>query len=147
MRDQSVHATKGMPRRRDTSWAELTTQESMGTVYGSFAVGDEDDVSAPRVFRGVFPPGCRLEPHSHACDYAEIILEGSQKVGRRWYRQGDVRIVRARTVYGPLIAGPQGATVMVVFRNADYRARPAGRSDVWGDHREPVAADREATVD
>jgi hypothetical protein len=145
MRDGTEPATATRARRRDTSWTELTTQESMGTVYGSFAIGDDDDPSAPRVFRGVFPPGCRLEAHSHVCDYAEIILEGSQKVGRRWYRQGDVRIVRAGTVYGPLVAGPDGATVMVVFRNGDYRARPARSANVWGDGRAPVPPADEPT--
>ena len=103
-----------------TSWKELGFVEYGGGVTGArFVIGDDDDESAPVVMRGSFPPGAVVAPHSHPCDYAEILLEGSQQVTRQWHYPGDIRIVKAGTVYGPLVAGPEGVTVLVIFRSGD----------------------------
>ena len=104
-----------------TSWEELGFIEYPSGAKGNrFVIGDADDDSAPLVLRGIFPPGAVVSPHSHPCDYAEIILEGSQQVTRRWHHAGDIRIVKAGTVYGPLVAGPEGATVLVIFRTQNW---------------------------
>jgi hypothetical protein len=108
-----------MRAQKHTSWDELeTTINDLGQTGGSFVLGDIDDETAPRIGRYYFPPSVRVAPHLHDVDYAEIILEGAQRIGGRWYRAGDIRIVRAGTVYGPLIAGPDGVTVTIVFRSA-----------------------------
>ena len=52
--------------------------------------------------------GTYVAPHTHACDYTEIVLEGSEEVTRKWRSAGDITIVKGGTVYGPLIAGPEG---------------------------------------
>ncbi len=102
---------------RDTSWEAIEAESPLdGVTLRSFTVGSKDgDPDRPRVVRATFPPGHRVDPHSHVCDYAEIILQGTQQVTRRWYGPGDIRIVQAGTVYGPLIAGPDGCTVLLVF--------------------------------
>jgi hypothetical protein len=105
-------------RSRSTSWSEIareTPPRTDGIVATSFVVGDANDVEAPLVMRVYFPPGCRIEAHTHECDYAEVILDGSQQVGRTWHRAGDVRVAKAGMFYGPLVAGPEGATVLVIF--------------------------------
>ena len=117
-----------MPAQRrkfqNTSWEELGFQEYPSGAKGSrFTIGEDDDETAPIVMRGVFPPGAVVAPHSHPCDYAELILEGSQQVTRRWHQAGDIRIVKAGTVYGPLIAGPEGATVLVIFRSGNWHTQ------------------------
>ena len=101
---------------------DLWEERPGGIRKAIFTVGDEGDLSAPMVVKVVFPPNTTVSAHTHESDYAEIVLEGSQVVGRRHYVAGDVRIVRGGTVYGPLAAGPDGATVLIVFRD--------GRKDV-----------------
>lgn len=111
-----------------TSWSELEKpMHDLGVLGALFTIGDADDDSATRVGRYYFPPGVRVAPHTHDADYAEIILEGTQQVTRRWHRAGDIRIVKAGTAYGPLIAGPEGVTVLVIFRRKQSGAVPARR--------------------
>lgn len=121
--------TTGELRRRrqwDTSWAELMeAQADVPTATGPqekarFAIGPEDDADAPVVHRVRFAPHHRVEPHTHPTDYAEILLEGTQQIGRTWYGPGDIRVVRANTPYGPLVAGPEGCTVLIIFRTGDW---------------------------
>lgn len=112
----------------DTSWDELGWMEFEGGIRSSrFVLGDPDDPDAPLVFNSYFPPGCRVEAHRHRCDYAEIILEGTQEVSRKWHKAGDVRYVVGDRGYGPLIAGPEGVHVIVIFRKQDYEAVFGGR--------------------
>lgn len=105
---------------RDTSWSELGYWESDDLVTKAwFTVGDEGE-NAPNVMKVHFPAGHRVAPHLHNVAYAEIILEGSQRVGRRWYGPGDIRVVGADTAYGPLESGPDGVTVLIVFDGDDW---------------------------
>jgi len=135
-------ATRGSPSEPDpppptrrhfhhaTSWEELGfTRMANGVRFSHFTV-DEDRAAttAPVVFYAEFEPGSVTLPHSHDCDYAEIILEGRQQVTRRWYEAGHIRIVSAGTVYGPLVAGPEGCKVLVVFKDSRWVGRPADPS-------------------
>jgi hypothetical protein len=117
-------APTGRPFFRDTSWDDLGWTEYEGGVRtSSFILGDPNDPDAPVVFKTYFPPGCRVNAHHHTTDYAEIILEGSQQVTGKWHTAGDVRVVHGGIGYGPLIAGPEGVHVVVIFRNQDWPAR------------------------
>ena len=109
---------------KDTNWEELGWQEyDNGARVASFILGDPDDPDAPVIFTGVYPPGSRTAAHHHVNDYAEILLEGSQQITNKWRHAGDVRIVKAGTGYGPLIAGPEGCRTLVIFRNQDWMSR------------------------
>ena len=88
-----------------------------------------DDPSAPTVFKVYYPPGCKVEAHTHECDYSEIVLEGSQKVGNEWLHPGDIRVGMANRGYGPLVAGDEGATVLVIFADGQWPADTIGRND------------------
>ena len=125
-----------MPKREiDTSWDELGFLDlPNGSRTSRFVVGDPDDPEAPVVFRVEFPPNCEVAAHMHDCDYAEIVLEGTQQVTRRWHKPGDVRIAKANTAYGPLVAGPEGCTVLVVFANGSWPARMLAKGDATGLH-------------
>lgn len=113
--------------KESTSWDALGFQElPNGAKVTTFRIGEPGDPNAPTVFRTYFPPGCTVAPHTHECDYCEIILEGTQEVTRRWYKEGDIRIAKGGTMYGPLVAGPEGVTVLVIF--ADGRWAPTGPS-------------------
>ncbi|MGI9622344.1 MAG: hypothetical protein ACR2PK_05855 [Acidimicrobiales bacterium] len=113
-----------------TSWDEIGAielpTEAVATMY---KIGQPDNEESPTVFKMWFPPGCTIEAHTHACDYSEIVLEGSQMVGRTWLHPGDIRVGLANRGYGPLVAGPEGASVLVIFANGKWPGIPLGKND------------------
>lgn len=100
-----------------------------GIVTSMYHVGDPGDDSSPTVFKVTFPPDSFVEAHTHDCDYTEIILEGRQKVGATWHEAGDIRIGLANRGYGPLVTGPEGATVLFMFKNGHWPAIALGNND------------------
>lgn len=72
-----------------------------------------------------WPPNSRVEPHSHASDYCELILEGTQRVGPDWFKAGDLRIATAGQIYGPLESGDEGCTIAVIFNGPGWLPIPA----------------------
>lgn len=113
-----------------TSWEEIGSFSipANSVSVSQYRIGNQDEAS-PTVFRAIFPPGSRVEAHTHACDYSEIILQGSQKVGGKWLHEGDIRIGLAHKAYGPLIAGPDGVTVLLIFANGLWPAIPVGAGE------------------
>ncbi len=112
-----------------------------GIVTSMYKVGDPADESSPTVFKVYYPPECYVEAHTHDCNYTEIVLEGTQRVGATWHKAGDVRVGLANRGYGPLVAGPEGATVLFMFQDGRWPALTIGnndgstlRSDVIADH-------------
>jgi hypothetical protein len=106
----------------DTSWQKLGVRTLPNGIQNSIfnLCGPGDEAGAPVIFHTTFPPNTRIDAHTHRCDYAEIVLAGSQCVTRKWFHPGDVRIVKAGTAYGPLVTGPEGATVLIIFRTGDW---------------------------
>ena len=92
-----------------------------GIQMGWLQIGPEGS-DAPVIGYSKWPPGRTVPPHTHSSDYVEIILEGSQRIGKTWHKAGDVRMVKAGTGYGPLTAGPEGVTFLVVFATGDHYA-------------------------
>ncbi len=114
-----------------TSWDELpqVTMDETGIETTSYRIGSPNNDRAPTVFKVYFPPDCRVEAHTHSCDYSEIILEGSQRVSGKWLHKGDIRVGLANKGYGPLIAGPEGALVLVIFADGNWPAISIGAGD------------------
>ncbi len=111
-------------------WDDLDSVTlSTGVVSSMYRVGLTSTDDAPTVFKVYFPPGCTVEAHTHDCDYTEILLEGSQKVGNQWFHAGDVRVGLANRGYGPLVAGPDGVTVLFVFKDGRWPALTIGNND------------------
>lgn len=112
------------------SWDELDKVElPTGVETQMFRVGNPEEASSPTVFKVFFPPDVFVEAHTHDCDYTEIIVEGSQKVGATWHKAGDIRVGLANRGYGPLVAGPQGATVLFMFKDGQWPAITIGNND------------------
>lgn len=112
------------------SWEELDeTTLPTGAKTRMYKVGDPTSAMAPTVFKVFFPPNCTVEAHTHDCDYTEILLEGTQRVGAQWHKAGDIRVGLANRGYGPLVAGPEGCTVMFVFADGRWPALTLGRND------------------
>lgn len=97
-----------------------------GRRIAHIVIGEETDPSAPHMFWAKEPPGLINRPHAHATDYCEIIIEGTQRVGKKWYRPGEARLVKAGTGYGPLEAGPEGCTKIVIFATSAFEAIEKG---------------------
>jgi anti-sigma factor ChrR (cupin superfamily) len=97
--------------------ADVAQHRPNGIHISPIKVGDA--AGAPRVVFAKWEPGVTVAPHTHNCDYCEIILEGRQKVGKTWFGVGDVRLVKAGTGYGPLMAGAEGCTLIIVFASDD----------------------------
>jgi hypothetical protein len=110
------------------NWEDLDAIElPNGIVTRTFRMTADED--APTIFNVYYPPGCKVDAHTHDCDYTEIILEGSQKVGATWHYAGDVRIGLANRGYGPLVAGDDGARVLFMFKDGRWPAIALGKTD------------------
>jgi hypothetical protein len=96
-------------------------------------VGDEEDEQATHVFMSDLPANTEIAtPHTHACDYLEIVLEGSIRVGKTWYKANEARVVKAHTGYGPLVTGPDGCKQIIIFSNANWVPIPLGSAAEHG---------------
>lgn len=91
--------------------------EAPGIHYARFAL-EEGNAAAPMVIVSRFEPGEVVGAHTHDTNYFEYVIEGEQTVGKVAFRKGDVRLVKAGTGYGPIVIGPQGCTVLIVFQEA-----------------------------
>ena len=99
---------------KDIAWG---LGSSPGVSYARFLM-DEDDGSSPLVILTKFSPGEVVDPHTHGTNYFEYVVEGEQTVGKTRFGPGDVRFAKAGTGYGPIVIGPQGCTVVIVFQEA-----------------------------
>lgn len=138
---KSVFQTGNRRMRPQTSssWDDLGwTPGQGGARVSKVTVGRQEDRDAPVIVMAEFPPHAEVAPHSHPADYVEVILSGSQQVTGKWHHAGDVRIVKAGTGYGPLIAGPDGAVVAIVFSSGDMAPNWLSKDSV------PSDADAEA---
>ena len=92
---------------------------------GRFAVfplgeGDHD----PLVVVVEYAADTEIGVHAHASDYSSMVVSGRVEVTRRHEEVGSIRHVRAGTAYGPLVIGPEGATVVEVFADRTTFSAP-----------------------
>ena len=115
----------------NTSWDKIGWLElPNGSRLTRMSMGEPGDDNAPVIVMAEFPPNCQVAAHTHNTDYVEILLEGTQKVGAKWHKAGDIRSAKAGTGYGPLLSGPEGCRALVVFRTGNW---PAVMIDRAGD--------------
>lgn len=99
---------------RDIDWVA----SGDGVKFAQFLLDPAEPEDSPAIILAEFAPGEEVYPHTHACNYLEYIVKGSQMVGKVNFEAGDVRWAAARTGYGPIKVGPDGCTVMIVFQTA-----------------------------
>jgi anti-sigma factor ChrR (cupin superfamily) len=87
-----------------------------GIQYARFRM-DEANPSSPTMILSKFEPGVRVPAHTHDTSYFEYIIEGEQAVGKQTFAKGDIRLVKGGTGYGPIVVGPNGCTVLIVFED------------------------------
>ncbi len=90
----------------------------MGTISGTLRAGISPNQSisdAPGILGVNQPPGFTADMHSHSTDTVYFFTEGETSMpGEGTYRAGDMRIVKADTVYGPETTGPQGVRFILI---------------------------------
>ena len=97
--------------------------------YARFTLGVDERGAATTMLVVKYAPGCRVETHYHGADYCSIVVEGSIEVTRHTHEVGSMRFVNAGTAYGPLVAGPEGCTVVDIF--ATGVAEPTRTAMTW----------------
>ena len=100
---------------QDIAWSQGT---GPGVQFARFLLDEDSPAASPMVILSKFAPGEVVDPHTHACNYFEYVIEGSQMVGKTNFTAGDVRWARAGAGYGPIVVGAQGCTVLIVFQEA-----------------------------
>jgi hypothetical protein len=69
---------------------------------------------APGILGVNQPPGFTADVHSHSTDMVYLFSQGEMSMpGEGTYRAGDMRIVKANTVYGPETTGPNGVKFLL----------------------------------
>ena len=68
------------------------------------------------------PGDTESPPHSHDSDAITVVLEGSIRVGKKWYGPGSIRVQDKGSIYGPSFTGPEGVKAIVFL--ADRRGLP-----------------------
>jgi hypothetical protein len=97
-------------------------------------LGDPVDPNRPLLMFVRYAPGIVVKPHSHGSDYSSMVLQGEVKITGRSHAVGSIRLVSAGTVYGPLVAGPEGTTLLDIFSRRD------GALPIWA---KPSLEDRD----
>jgi len=94
-----------------------------GVYFKLFRIGEGESEEQAGMLVVEIPPHFEIPEHHHRVWHQEIILAGEAEVGGDVLRPGDMRIVPAGAVYGPVIAGPAGCRLVEIFERS-------GRADV-----------------
>lgn len=113
---ETAHGAKP-PRTgfKSVSWREpgaWTRQDSLQYVMERIG---QDPENGTGVLVVRYDPNCVIGVHYHKCDYCSVVVEGSIEISHVRHAVGSMRFVKAGTVYGPLIAGPDGCTMIDIF--------------------------------
>jgi quercetin dioxygenase-like cupin family protein len=120
----------------NTTWEELEFLDTMLGNAALFDIGDPENERRPAVVMVDYAPGAQVPPHHHGCDYLSYVIAGSIEVTRVTHGPGSIRVVRAGTAYGPLLAGPEGARVLEVFADrSNLMATFLGDSELAQEYR------------
>ena len=61
-----------------------------------------------------YDPNLIVERHAHQADQVIFVLDGEMTVGDRFCPKGTAIILETGAVFGPLVAGPEGAELLEV---------------------------------
>lgn len=96
-------------------WDGLDFQDFVGSKMAVIDIDGGGTATSDAVVLAIeYAPDFEILPHHHFCGHVEMILEGSLRVGDRWERAGDIRIIPANVSYA-LKAGPEGAKGLEFF--------------------------------
>jgi hypothetical protein len=113
----------------DDSGAVAWTDLPFNIQMRLFGLGEPDDPAAPTFVITRLPANGVLPPHHHESTFVDVVVQGSVKVGDKWYHPGDVRCLAWGVDYGPSEAGPEGVTLLEFY--ADGRGRRGIHDPAW----------------
>ena len=89
---------------------------------GSGAVFLTDAPDGPLAMFITLPGNIVAPAHSHSTDTITVVIEGSLRVGKKWFGPGSFRIQERNSIYGPSLTGPDGLKCIVFM--ADRNGLP-----------------------
>jgi hypothetical protein len=104
------------------NFEEVNYQTRPGFKRVVMLLGDENDPNTPRAIWAQDPPGVVWDRQACPCDLVVVYLQGGQTIDGTWYGAGEARLQKGGTIYGPIESGPEGSTVLLVFKNDNYHA-------------------------
>jgi hypothetical protein len=109
----------------DVPWTEVIAQqhgERRVSVHEKFLEWNDQRM----VVLGRYDANMIIERHGHASDHLVYVLEGELTVGDRLCPAGTLIVLELGAVFGPLVAGPQGALLFESWAG-DPRPVPADK--------------------
>jgi hypothetical protein len=99
-----------------STWEELDFHDFLGNRLALLQIEGEDGQPGDAVILCIdYQPGFFVDAHKHRTGHVELIVDGDLRVGDKWERKGDIRVVPAGVSYGPIQAGDQGCKGMEFF--------------------------------
>jgi hypothetical protein len=80
-----------------------------------FTLGEEGDKTRPLLLITRFPPNAVLPRHYHQDVFMDAVVAGSSNIAGEWHEAGTVRWFPAKAMYGPVVAGPDGCTLLEFY--------------------------------
>jgi hypothetical protein len=80
-----------------------------------FTLGNEGDPTRPVFLVTHFPPNAVLPRHYHQDVFMDAVVAGSSNIAGEWHEAGTVRWFPAQAMYGPVVAGPAGCTLLEFY--------------------------------
>lgn len=111
----AVKSNVALPKRGGRTSFTIDEPKLREQFFGFTKFEFGDDPHGPLMVVQVIPPDLDFASHYHDTDYCTVVLAGSLRVGRTWYRSGHLRVQDAGSVYGPIRSGPEGATVVSFY--------------------------------
>ena len=100
-----------------------STREQLGTSGGetwcTWFLNPPRRTREPQAYIVEYAAGRPLGLHYHDADEFQVVLAGSGTMGQHELRPGVVHFARAYTGYGPIVAGPNGLSVMTLRAERD----------------------------
>jgi hypothetical protein len=93
----------------------LDAASDAGYDVSYFVMGDEERAETPVVLALRMEPHGVVVRHAHPCERVEFVVCGELHIGDTVLKPGDVMTARPGEMYGPHIAGPEGAVTVEIF--------------------------------
>ena len=78
-------------------------------------LGAEGDPTRPLLVITRFPPNAVLPRHFHQDVFMDAVVAGSSNIDGNWHQAGTIRWFPPKKMYGPVVAGPDGCTLLEFY--------------------------------
>lgn len=124
----------GTVEKADFAWQEAVMPDNGGAVirFGDMLVSAEGALPSPHAIFVDQPANATIPPHYHNNAQYQIVIRGSGRLGTHAIRPIAVHYAAGQTVYGPIVAGPDGLVYLTLRAVTEFGAHwwPASRAEV-----------------